>query len=97
MTLPSGPVLFGALAALLLIHVAVTYWASERLNVFTALLMLSLLPALALGLLAGTITAFVADDRTTALTVGAAVFALLVTPYTGQSLWELVSRRGKRA
>ena len=49
MWLPSGPVLFGALALLLLAHVAVTYCASERLNVFTALLMLSLLPALALG------------------------------------------------
>ena len=60
MGLPSGPVLFGALALLLLVHVAVTYWASERLNVFTAMLMLSLLPALALGVLAGIITAFVA-------------------------------------
>ena len=93
MWVPSGPVLFGALALLLLAHVAVTYCASERLNVFTALMMLSLLPALALGLLAGIITAFVADDRATALAVGAGVFALLVMPYTGQGLWELVSRR----
>ena len=93
MWLPSGPVLFGLVAAFLGIHVVVTYCASERLNVFTALLMLSLLPALALGLLAGAITAFVADDRATALTVGAGVFALLVVPYTGQGLWELGSRR----
>jgi hypothetical protein len=93
MWLPSGPVLFGALALLLFAHVTVTYCASERLNVFTAMLMLSLLPALALGLLAGAITAFVADDGATGLRVGVGVFALLVVPYTGQELWKLLARR----
>lgn len=85
----AAAVLIGILA----LHVAVTYAASERLNVFTALLMLSLLPATALGTLAAVIASFFAERTATAVLSGLAVFAALVLPYTAQGVWEIVSRR----
>lgn len=80
-------------AVFVAIHVVVTYFASERLNVFTALCMLSMLPALALGILGAAITLMMVRDQTLAAIVGCSVFVLLVLPYTGQGLWELISRR----
>jgi hypothetical protein len=85
-------ILYGV-ALLVAIHLAVTYLASERLNVFTALCMLSMLPAAAAGVLAAIVALMLVDDRTAAAAWAAACFAILVLPYTGQGLWELVTRK----
>jgi hypothetical protein len=93
MTPTTGMILIGAILFLVAIHLTVTYFTSERLTVFTSLCMLSMLPAVAVAMLAAIVTLFVAHDPKLAAIVAAGAFAVLVLPYTGQGLWELVSRR----
>jgi hypothetical protein len=75
------------------IHVAVIYLASERLNVFTALCLLSMLPALTMAALTAIVTLTLTHQRSAAAAWTAACFAILVLPYTGQGLWELMARK----
>jgi hypothetical protein len=88
------PLLLGGIALLVAVHVVVTYLASERLNIFTALCMLSMLPAVAVAVLAAIVALSVTHERSAAATWAAACFVVLVLPYTGQGLWELIT--GKR-
>ena len=91
------PLLLSGTVVFVTIHVAVTYLASERLNVFTALCMLSMLPALAASAFAAVIILALGRDGTTAIAWAAACFAILVLPYTGQGLWELIARNHNRS
>jgi hypothetical protein len=91
MVMTTANVTLCAILLLLAVHLTVTYLASERLNVFTSLCMLSMLPAFATGMLAATITFFATRNPTLAASVGMAAFAVLVLPYTGQAIWELIS------
>jgi hypothetical protein len=92
------PLVLGGVMLLVAIHVAVTYLASERLNVFAALCILSMLPAVAVAVLAAVAALAVTHDRRGAAAWAAACFVVLVLPYTGQGLWELIARmRGRSA
>lgn len=82
--------LVASLTVLLAVHIGLTYLASERLNVFTALCMLSMLPATAAGLALGGIARYFWQDADYARLVGFVSFLMLVLPYTGQALWEIL-------